>query len=81
MGFHLRRLNRKQEARRVALGLPANMKDASIMTRADAEAYKIELAQTMAAAGLSMDKLTEHAFDDMTDFENPVSVNGCLVLF
>jgi hypothetical protein len=80
MGFHLRRLNRKQEARRQALGLPANIKDTSIMTTAEADAYKLELAQIMAAADLSMDRLTEHSFDDMTDFENPVSDEGANVV-
>jgi len=71
MGQYLRILNKRQEARRVALGMPANMKDISIMTTAEATAYKIELAQIMAASGISMDRINENAFDDMTDFENP----------
>ncbi|WVW79035.1 hypothetical protein I302_100998 [Kwoniella bestiolae CBS 10118] len=72
MGFHLRRLNRKQEARRVAMGLPANLKDISIMSTAEADAYKIELEQMMAAAGVNRDLLNQNSFDDMTDFENPM---------
>jgi hypothetical protein len=69
MGFYLRRLNRRQEVRRVALGLPANMKDMTLMTTAEANAYKVELAEMMRAGGMSMDRLNENAFDDMTDFE------------
>jgi hypothetical protein len=69
MGQHLKRLNRKQEARRVALGMPANMKDISIMTTAEATAYKVELATIMANSGISIDRINENAFDDMTDFE------------
>ena len=72
MGFYLRYLNRKQEARRVAMGLPNDIKDMSIMTTAEADAYKVELAQLMAAAGVNFDKLSENAFDDMTDFQNPM---------
>ena len=71
MGLHLRRLNRKQEARRVALGLPANIKDTSIMSTAEADAYKVELTELMRAQGMDLDKFNEHSFDDMTDFENP----------
>lgn len=66
MGFHLRRLNRKQEARRVALGMPANIKDISIMGTAEAEAYKIELAEMMRASGFDMAKLNANSFDDLT---------------
>ncbi|WVQ83847.1 hypothetical protein IAT38_005991 [Cryptococcus sp. DSM 104549] len=71
MSFYLRYLNRKQEARRVALGMPANLKDISIMSMEEAEAYKIELAEMMRAQGLRMESLNDNAFDDMTDFENP----------
>lgn len=71
MGFYLRLLNKRQEARRVALGMPANLKDISIMGTVEAEAYKLELAEQMRAGGYSMDKLNENAFDDMTDFQNP----------
>lgn len=69
MGIHLKRLNRKQEARRIALGMPSNIKDMSIMSTAEANAYKLELAESMRAGGYNMDKLNDHAFDDMTDFE------------
>jgi len=71
MGFHLRRLNRKQEARRVSLGLPANIKDTSIMSTAEADAYKVELMEQMRAQGITLDQYNEHSFDDMTDFQNP----------
>jgi hypothetical protein len=72
MGFHLRRLNRKQEARRVAMGLPANIKDMSIMTTEEADAYRLELAGMLERSGYDMAKFNEHAFEDMTDFENPM---------
>lgn len=67
MGFYLAFLNRKQEAKRVALGLPANIKDMSIMSNAEADAYKVELAEMMQRAGLDYGKATEGSFDDMTD--------------
>jgi hypothetical protein len=69
MAFYLRHLNKKQAARRLALGLPGEIKDMTIMPPAEAEAYKIELADMVRAKGLSMDKFNEFAFDDMTDFE------------
>ncbi|KAK8846532.1 hypothetical protein IAR55_005618 [Kwoniella newhampshirensis] len=71
MGFYLKYLNRRQEARRVALGMPANLKDISIMSTAEADAYKLELAEMMRQKGTNMDSLNENAYDDMTDFENP----------
>jgi hypothetical protein len=69
MAFYLRHLKTKQAARRLALGLPGEIKDMTIMPPAEAEAYKIELADMVRAKGLSMDKFNEFAFDDMTDFE------------
>ena len=69
MGFYLRRLNKKQEARRVALGLPAGIKDMSIMSTREADAYKIELAEMMTTAGVDMSHFNESSFDDMTDFQ------------
>lgn len=69
MGAYLKVLNRRQEAKRVALGIPANLKDISIMSTAEATAYKIELAQIMQRGGYNMDKLNENSFDDMTDFQ------------
>ncbi|RSH85367.1 hypothetical protein EHS25_004763 [Saitozyma podzolica] len=71
MGFYLRRLNRKQEARRVAMGMPADIKDISIMSTAEADAYKIELTEMMARSGFDMSHFNENSFDDMTDWENP----------
>ncbi|TXT08534.1 uncharacterized protein COLE_05458 [Cutaneotrichosporon oleaginosum] len=70
MGFYLRHLNRKQEARRVAMGLPAGLKDTSIMTHEEAAAYKLELDTKLRAAGFSPEHVNEHAFEDLTDFEN-----------
>jgi len=71
MGFYLTYLNKRQERRRIEIGLPANIKDMSIMSTAEADAYKIELASMMAASGLDMSHFNESSFDDMTDFENP----------
>lgn len=67
MGFYLARLNRSQEAKRVALGLPADIKDMSIMSTAEADAYKVELAEMMRRAGMDYGKATEGSFDDLTD--------------
>ncbi|ORX39563.1 major facilitator superfamily domain-containing protein [Kockovaella imperatae] len=69
MGFYLGRLNKRQEERRVAMGLPRDIKDMSIMSTVEAEAYKVELAAMMASAGLSIDQFNPASFDDMTDFE------------
>lgn len=71
MGFHLRRLNKKQEARRVALGIPAGIKDISLMAHAEAEEYKIELKQILANAGIDPAHFNPEAFADETDFQNP----------
>ncbi|TYJ58266.1 hypothetical protein B9479_001092 [Cryptococcus floricola] len=75
MGFYLKVLNRRQEARRVALGMPANLKDVSIMNIEEAERYRAELKEMMRArgqgTGTGKGELNEGAFDDMTDFENP----------
>ena len=69
MGFYLRMLNRRQEAKRVALGMPANLKDISIMPQDEAEKYRAELEQQMAASGHDSRFLNENAFDDLTDFQ------------
>ena len=74
MGAYLKYLNKKQAQRRLALGLPGELKDMSIMTTQEATAYKLELTATMEAQGLSEAKLYENAFDDMTDFENPAFI-------
>jgi hypothetical protein len=66
--------SKKQAASRVALGLPGDLKDMSIMTTDEAAHYKAELAATMLASGLDEAKLYENAFDDMTDFENPAFI-------
>ncbi|WVQ76603.1 hypothetical protein IAR50_006275 [Cryptococcus sp. DSM 104548] len=77
MGIYLRILNRRQEARRVALGMPADLKDVSIMSMDEAERYREELKEMMRARGgevgmgVGKGELNENAFDDMTDFENP----------
>lgn len=69
MGIYLKLLNKRQEARRLALGLPADLKDMSIMSMEEAEAYKTELTQVMRAQGKDLDSLNVNSFDDMTDFE------------
>jgi len=78
MGFYLAYLNRQQEAKRVAMGLPANIKDMSIMTNEEAEAYKIELAEMMRRAGMDISKATEGSFDDLTDVSNVQHSRGTL---
>jgi len=74
MGAYLKYLNKKQAERRIALGLPGDLKDMSIMTTVEAEEYKRQLTATMLAQGLDEAKLYENAFDDMTDFENPAFI-------
>lgn len=69
MGQYLRILNKRQEKRRVELGMPANVKDISIMSTSEAEAYKAELEETMRRSGTDMSRLNENAFDDLTDFQ------------
>lgn len=69
MGAYLKYLNRKQERRRQALGLPGQLKDVSIMSTEEADAYKIELTRQLQAQGFDESRLYANAFDDMTDFE------------
>ncbi|WVQ63688.1 uncharacterized protein L199_001841 [Kwoniella botswanensis] len=71
MRIYLAQLNKKQASKRAAIGMPAELKDMSIMTIQEAEVYKKELTEHMKANGLDQAKLYENAFDDMTDFENP----------
>jgi hypothetical protein len=71
---YLGHLNKKQAARRVAMGLPEELEDMSIMTYEEAQKYKEQLTAQMAAAGLDIATLYENAFDDMTDFENPAFI-------
>ncbi|KAL7423586.1 hypothetical protein Q5752_001166 [Cryptotrichosporon argae] len=73
--FWLFTLNKRNERRRVADGKPAKMPDFSMMTAAEAEAAKREMAAERAARlGTDPDahefQYGEHAFDDMTDLEN-----------
>jgi hypothetical protein len=69
MGWYLAHLNKKQQDRRIALGLPAEIEDTTIMTTAEALAYKEGLIALMAERGMSMEVVNANAFDDMTDFE------------
>ena len=83
MGFYLRYLNKKQEARRVALGLPAGIKDMSIMSTSEADAYKEELTAMMAASHFDMAEFNAQSFDDMTDFQSVQfhwNLKGVLIL-
>ncbi|WVQ69752.1 uncharacterized protein L199_007972 [Kwoniella botswanensis] len=74
MRVYLGALNKKQAARRAAMGLPENLQDMSIMTNEEAAAYKVELTEHMKANGLDEAKLYENAFEDMTDYENPAFI-------
>lgn len=74
MGAYLKYLNKKQEERRLAIGLPGKLKDMSIMTTKEAEEYKAELTAQMLAQGLDEAKLYENAFDDLTDRQNPAFI-------
>ncbi|WRT65301.1 uncharacterized protein IL334_002244 [Kwoniella shivajii] len=66
MALYLKYLNRRQMKKRERMGRVVNLRDMSIMTLEEAAAYKRELA----AAGESED-INSHAFDDLTDFQNP----------
>jgi hypothetical protein len=74
MGLHLKRLNRKQRDRRIALGLPGDLEDMSIMTLEEADEYKLKLTEQLRSTGFDETKLYEKAYDDMTDFENPTFI-------
>lgn len=71
MGMQLKALNRRQEARRVALGRPAEIKDTSVMTLKESRAYKEELKAALRAEGKDVNGLNADSFDDLTDRENP----------
>jgi hypothetical protein len=71
-GCYLIYLNRKQEARRVALGLPAKLRDISLMSIEESDAYKSELTSMLQAVHMTQGELFSHAYDDMTDRENPM---------
>ncbi|WWC60049.1 uncharacterized protein I303_102612 [Kwoniella dejecticola CBS 10117] len=66
MAVYLKYLNRRQAKKRERMGRMSNVRDMSIMTLEQAAAYKRELA----AAGEGED-VNAHAFDDLTDFQNP----------
>ncbi|RSH95547.1 hypothetical protein EHS25_000639 [Saitozyma podzolica] len=53
MGAYLKLLNRRKAAQRVELGLPADLKDMSIMSLEEAAAYREELRASLAAQGKS----------------------------
>jgi hypothetical protein len=69
MGAYLKYLNRRQARRRLALGLPEQLEDMSIMTAEEANAYKRTLSEQLNAGGFDSSRLYENAFDDRTDFE------------
>jgi hypothetical protein len=58
-----------QAARRVALGLPGHLEDMSIMTTAEADAYREELIRNLTEQGFDEHRLFENSFDDITDFK------------
>lgn len=90
MGAYLTFLNKRQERKRVALGLyvfptfsipwyrvntydrPAELKDMSIMDPVEADKYKIELTERLRAQGFDTQRMYQNAFDDLTDFQNPM---------
>lgn len=69
MGMYLKYLNRKKRDQRIALGLPGDLEDMSIMTTEEAAAYRIALTERLRHQGFDEAKLYEQAFDDMTDFQ------------
>lgn len=70
-GQYLKYLNTKQRQRRIEMGLPADLKDISIMTLDEADAYKHELMEVLRSQGGDTD-LYVSSFDDLTDWENPM---------
>ena len=69
MGLYLKYLNRQKKARRVALGLPGDLLDMSIMDTVEANNYRIALTERLRREGFDETRLYEDAFDDMTDFQ------------
>jgi len=69
MSIYLKYLNRKKVQLRISLGLPADIKDMSIMSTEEADRYRIALTERLRMEGFDEAKLYENAFDDMTDFE------------
>jgi hypothetical protein len=70
MAWHMRRLNKKNEHRREALGRVGARLDTSIMTLKEANAYTEQLHKDMVESGHT-EKLNANAFDDLTDLQNP----------
>ncbi|KAM0749084.1 MFS general substrate transporter [Meredithblackwellia eburnea MCA 4105] len=62
-GMYLKYLNRRQEKRREALGRKGRVLDTSLMTLEEVDQYKREANEEIAE--------NKHAFEDLTDFENP----------
>jgi hypothetical protein len=67
---YLTYLNKRKEKQRAALGLPTDLKDISLMSSAEAAAYKIELKEILRAQGFDENKLNDSAFGDLTDWES-----------
>lgn len=65
MAGHLKRLNKKQELRRIAAGRVGKMKDLSIMAVKEAAAYR----EVMRAEGASSEAGLKEQ-EDRTDMEN-----------
>jgi len=51
---------------------PAELKDMSIMDPVEADKYKIELTERLRAQGFDTERMYQNAFDDLTDFQNPM---------
>lgn len=66
MAAHLKRLNKKQELRRIAAGRVGKVKDVSIMRIEEAKAYR----EAMKAEGVREAGGEEADNEDMTDMEN-----------
>lgn len=69
MGAYLHLLNKRKAAERERLGLPADLKDMSIMDQVQAKAYRQALREKMRAQGMDEAKIYEQSLDDMTDFQ------------
>jgi hypothetical protein len=53
----------------VALGLPGHLEDMSIMTTAEADAYRAQLIRNLTEQGFDEHRLFENSFEDITDFK------------
>ncbi len=70
MAWHMKRLNKKNEKRREALGRVGKRLDTSIFTLKEANVYNEQLRKDMLESGHN-EKLNANAFDDLTDLQNP----------